>query len=219
VSDSTETKVCPVCAETIKVAAKLCPFCQSRQSQFARCRQELGPVIVGLGCLGLLAALCAWILPDEPTDRERNFARHRHELGVIRTVWEYSTNDGTTGRRSEQFAEGSAFPAKNSVTNKVDSQQSGPESPGRRRKKPNLWMTGYVTNKGNRAWRVHELEVRLLDQSGKVMDVCYASPEPSFVVQPHHEHAFRVGLENTNAPIASEVRVHISSEGNRPPDD
>jgi hypothetical protein len=39
--ESIHTKVCPACAETIKAAARKCPFCQSNQSLWGNWRGEL----------------------------------------------------------------------------------------------------------------------------------------------------------------------------------
>ena len=71
-------------------------------------------------------------------------------------------------------------------------------------KTEDVWMTGYVTNRGSRPWRVHELEVRFLDEQGRMLDVESASLDNNevFVVQPHHEHAFRTRL---NKPATGQI--------------
>lgn len=84
--------------------------------------------------------------------------------------------------------------------------------------RPEFWLTGYVTNAAPRSWRIHELEMRLLDPQGKIIDVRQASVKPPFVVQPGHEHAFRVrfgGIVETNRLAEYRVRVQLASDGNR----
>lgn len=84
--------------------------------------------------------------------------------------------------------------------------------------KPEFWLTGYVTNAAPHSWRIHELEVRLLDAQGKIIDVRQASVKPPFVVQPGHEHAFRARfgeIIETNRLAEYRVRVQLASDGNR----
>ena len=85
--DVTQTKTCPLCAETIKAAAKVCPFCQHPQGRFALWRPQMLP-FVSLACLAVLAAFgCYWLLPDVPATGG-NFVRHRDELSVVNTSLE-----------------------------------------------------------------------------------------------------------------------------------
>lgn len=84
--------------------------------------------------------------------------------------------------------------------------------------RPEFWLTGYVTNVAPRSWRIHELEVRLLDPQGKIIDVRQASVKPPFVVQPGREHAFRARfgeIIETNRLAEYRVRVQLASDGNR----
>lgn len=87
---ATPTKVCPLCAETIKAAAKVCPYCQGRQSRFALWQQELPGALAMIALVGLACAAIAWWLPDEYREG-RNFARHRDELRVVRTLLDRPT--------------------------------------------------------------------------------------------------------------------------------
>jgi hypothetical protein len=85
--------------------------------------------------------------------------------------------------------------------------------------KPDIWLTGIVTNRGEYPWRVHELEVRFLDERGNLLDVSHPDVKDLFVVQPRQEHGFRVELNRlvfTNNNVAHQVRVQMATDGNRP---
>jgi len=88
--------------------------------------------------------------------------------------------------------------------------------------KPATWLSGYLTNTGNYPLRVLELEVRLLDREGKLMDARQPRIAETFVVQPHQDQAFRVRLDPlvfTNLNAVTKVRVLTASDGSRPPKD
>ena len=125
-----ETKICPLCAETIKAAAKVCPCCGSRQRGSGLQRGQVSGVLVLIASVVGIFALFSWLSPNE-TDKLYSpfFPQHRHELAVARTSL---------------------------------------ESPG---KGLDMWLSGYITNAGSRSWRVHELEVRVLDSRGAMIDV------------------------------------------------
>ncbi len=89
--------------------------------------------------------------------------------------------------------------------------------PGQR--KPDFWLGGYVTNAGNYARRVQELEVRFLEGEEKLVDVRHAKIPETLVVQPHREQAFRVELGRlvfSNIGIVAKVRVQTAIDGTLP---
>lgn len=84
--------------------------------------------------------------------------------------------------------------------------------------KQEMWLSGCITNTGRQSWRVHELEVRMLDSHGNMVDAQH--PEfrkwDAFVIEPGHDHAFRVELNkrvNTNLNVTLLVRVQNASDG------
>jgi RNA polymerase subunit RPABC4/transcription elongation factor Spt4 len=176
-SDVSQSKTCPLCAETIKAAAKVCPFCRAQQSRFAIWREQLVLVISAFVMMAVLGLVCYWVFEEKFASKGRSFVRHRSELRVLRTSLE------------------------------------------REKKKPKFWLTGYVTNSGNYPWRVRELELRLVDAQGGLLDVHHPSVSDPFVVPPGMEGAFRVGLGElvfTNSVVVPQVRVQAASDGNLP---
>jgi hypothetical protein len=66
---------------------------------------------------------------------------------------------------------------------------------------------------------VLELDVRLMEGNGKLVDVYHPEISEKFVVQPHQEQAFRVGLGRlvfTNSSNVAIVRVQAATDGNLP---
>jgi len=92
VSESEPTKTCPLCAETIKSAAKICPFCRTRQSRFVLLQGELAGALVALMWIVILAAICGWVFPEERAINSRNFAYQRTTLRLC-------AHRGRTGQR------------------------------------------------------------------------------------------------------------------------
>ena len=86
-------------------------------------------------------------------------------------------------------------------------------------RKPEFWLTGYITNIGDYPWRVEELEARFMEAESKLVDVRHLDISEKFVIQPHQEQAFRVGLGRlafTNSGIVARVRVQTATDGKFP---
>ncbi len=166
-----------MCAEPIKAAAKVCPFCCASQTRLAHWRPYLGVAFSALVMLSFVGLACVWLFLDVFRSEGRSFAAYRAQLVVGRTSLE------------------------------------------RDQRKPEFWLSGYITNTGNYPWRVQELEVRFTAGEGKLVDVCHPEISEKFVVQPHQEQAFRVGLGRlvfTNSSIVAGVRVQAATDGNFP---
>jgi hypothetical protein len=88
-----ETKTCPLCAETIKRAAKVCPYCQSRQGRSIVLWGDLANTVAPFCMVGLLV-WCILKLFTEPDVKRpgESFARYRDRLPVVRTRLEFGTN-------------------------------------------------------------------------------------------------------------------------------
>ena len=76
-----QTKVCPLCAESIKAAAKVCPYCRTKQSRYVLLRQELLMAGSILGLIIVAVVVVVKFVPDKSTDG-RSFAGHQNELVV-----------------------------------------------------------------------------------------------------------------------------------------
>jgi hypothetical protein len=173
-AEGSQTKVCPLCAETIKAVAKLCPFCQTRQGRWVLWAQELFIVACVLVVMGFLIAFATWVFPEDARLEGLSFSNHRSELNVVRVALD------------------------------------------RAKKRPEFWLSGFVTNTGTYPWRVHLMEVRFVDEQGHLFDVYHPTIEEPFVVEPGREHSFRVTLGLiawTNTVALPRVRVQFASDG------
>jgi hypothetical protein len=86
--DASQTKICNLCAESIKAAATVCPFCQARQGRYPVWREQGIQLVLAVAMVLVLGWVCFVVLPDEVHSGGRNFARHRAELRVLRTALE-----------------------------------------------------------------------------------------------------------------------------------
>jgi hypothetical protein len=85
-AEAEQTKVCPLCAETIKAAARVCPFCRSRQTRYALWGPELliaGPAVV---LIIVAIVIIDQFAPPEDGPGGRSFAGYRNDLVVLNTI-------------------------------------------------------------------------------------------------------------------------------------
>src|SRR5260221_585354 len=73
-----ESKVCPLCAETIKAAAKVCPHCRHWQKKFSL----RNPLVAVTLFLTLYIAVVFFVVNRVFGPRE-NFAKYRDEIRVV----------------------------------------------------------------------------------------------------------------------------------------
>ncbi len=86
--DASPTKTCKLCAENIKAAAKVCPFCQAHQGRFAFWREQPVQLVSALAMMLVLGYVCYSTFSDDVLSGGRSFARHRADLRVLRTALE-----------------------------------------------------------------------------------------------------------------------------------
>ncbi len=78
-SESEQTKVCRRCAETIKAAAKVCPYCRSSQTRWLFVsKHEVIPILTLL-----LFAGTAWLIFFYFSQSERRFSPSRDRIEIL----------------------------------------------------------------------------------------------------------------------------------------
>lgn len=84
-SDNEQTKVCPLCAETIKAAAKVCPHCRYWQKRWSfqnpQTTQAIGGILAVILIVG--AMMGVGVLFDHLVGPKRDFAPYRDQIKVI----------------------------------------------------------------------------------------------------------------------------------------
>jgi hypothetical protein len=165
------TKVCPLCAETIKVAAKVCPYCRTRQTRFALLKGEIRGFFTVLAVLVVGGLILDRVFFLDKSEQKANlaFVQHKHDLTVGHTEWVAAEKENA------------------------------------------YWLTGFVTNQGAFSWRVHELEVRIMDAQTNMLDVQHVElgKDENFVIQPGQDHAFKIQFETPLLDTNSSLAVYV----------
>ena len=82
-----QTKVCPLCAETIKAAAKVCPHCRRSQRRWAvLTRFDLAMIVTFLLFISSIV-LVIWL-----TEHGRTFTPIRDRIEVLSSLWTVKTD-------------------------------------------------------------------------------------------------------------------------------
>lgn len=80
-TQNVETKVCPLCAESIKADAKVCPHCRHWQKKWSLQNPSVGTTLVVVLLIVLFVALAAFC--EKVFGRKEPFEAHRHEFSIV----------------------------------------------------------------------------------------------------------------------------------------
>src|SRR5208283_239165 len=80
-AENEPTKVCPLCAETIKAAAKVCPHCRHWQKKWSLQNPQIAVTLYSLVMIVVLIGVGAFV--DKMFGPKEQFAVYRDEIRVI----------------------------------------------------------------------------------------------------------------------------------------
>lgn len=84
-AENEPTKVCPLCAETIKVAAKVCPHCRHWQTKplltNLQVMQSIASVMLGVGIIAAIIGLGIFL--QHLIGPKRDFTPYRNQIAVV----------------------------------------------------------------------------------------------------------------------------------------
>jgi hypothetical protein len=80
-ADTEQTKVCPLCAETIKAAAKVCPHCRRWQKRWSFGNPYAGVIVFVVVCFVALIYLNAFY--DQLFGQKRDFTPYQNQITVV----------------------------------------------------------------------------------------------------------------------------------------
>jgi len=80
-AENESTKVCPLCAETIKTAAKVCPHCRHWQKRWSLQNPQIGMTLWIL--VSVVALACFGTFYDKAFGPKEQFATYRDEISVV----------------------------------------------------------------------------------------------------------------------------------------
>ncbi len=87
-ADAEQTKVCPLCAETIKAAAKVCPHCRYWQKKWSfqnpQTTQTIGGILAVILIIGAMMGVGVFF--DHLVGPKRDFAPYRDQITIINST-------------------------------------------------------------------------------------------------------------------------------------
>ncbi len=90
-AEAEQTKVCPHCAETIKVQAKVCPHCRYWQKRWSFRNPEVSVTLSVVMMFGLVAGFSIFF--DRMFGPKEDFAPYRDKVSVVSSQFSHRTND------------------------------------------------------------------------------------------------------------------------------
>lgn len=87
-AENEQTKICPLCAETIKAAAKVCPHCRYWQKKWSfqnpQTTQTIGAILAAILIIGAIMGVGMFF--DHLIGPKRDFAPYRDQITVINST-------------------------------------------------------------------------------------------------------------------------------------
>lgn len=88
--DDANTRTCPLCAEAIKPAARICPYCHAQQRKSVVFANAMVPWLVWP--VVLFVVIGGFMLAVRLFDRGRDFAPFRAQFSIVSSSMELTTN-------------------------------------------------------------------------------------------------------------------------------
>jgi hypothetical protein len=80
-AENEQIKICPLCAESIKAAAKVCPHCRSIQKKWSLQNPQVNGMCFAVIYVLIFTGLLAWIV--KAFGPKEDFAEYKNEINVV----------------------------------------------------------------------------------------------------------------------------------------